>query len=170
MTVAAPKHIRDFSAHLWEDGRVETAALVGDLMGALGKGQLGADDSRRIAYELYSARVLSGVLEDRCARPGDHASIFSRLVFVSAPVVASCDSPCKDIPGDIRTEQTCPGCSGLGETHFKDELAKLKADYRERRQECNTGTSHWSEITLPRWIATLLRDDPAAKAQAVACL
>lgn len=168
MAVSAPMHLQSLADECWESERVHTARLLGDLMEALGSPPQQAGAAQPILAELHSTGDLPAVLNNSSALPGDCASLVARLVFVTAPMVSSCESPFKDIPGDIRTNQTCPACSGKGGTHFMDAVSELKESYRERRRADNTTTIRLSEIDLPSGLPVRLGGDPAGKEWAVA--
>lgn len=168
MAVSAPTHLQNLADECWKTGRVHTATILGDLMESLGALPQQAKDVQPILVELHSTGDLSAVLNSSNAPRSDCATLVSRLVFVLAPVVPTCGSPFKDIPGDIRTKQSCLACSGKGGAHFKDAVSPLKESYRERRQKKNTTTFGLSDIDLPSGLLLRLGVDPAGKERAVA--
>lgn len=168
MAVSAPAHLQSLSDECWESGRVHTARLLGNLMESLGSPPHQAGAVQPILAELHSTGDLPAVLNNSSAPPGDCASLVARLVLVTVPVVSTCESPFTDIPGDVRTNQICPACSGGGGAHFKDAVSPLKESYRERRQKKNTTTFGLSDIDLPSGLLLRLGVDPAGKERAVA--
>lgn len=93
MSIAAPTHIGALAKACCDSGKSRTAVLLGDLMAHLDSDPSKADAASDIVKQLHTFGDLSAVLHDPGIQAVGYSSVLSRFLFVTAPVVATCNSP-----------------------------------------------------------------------------